>query len=346
MPNVGQNNLMNRFRHRPTLGLLCYWMPFYYSWRRHPLLSDNALGRWLSWPRTRQEVVPYPHPLPTSTLCLIYQPCCAVGTDGRRIAQTDPTDDIHPSFSKRERRRSNSIHTRTPLRTIVLPVMNEEGALESPNRQYWHSELTPLVLSHACVRSWLLYTDERTNQFKWQLSCNEGITDELYIWQWYPVNIEWLPSAFQSRDLHDYGCLYWNVRNNGTIQQFQQRKTSRNINTLVGFGVTILVQSSSITTSTFGVIRFHPIGTNVPYYVSLSSIVISYCLFVSLFDVLMMMMVCTCAERRERENKSLLQLYWDIHTKDGFQWFNSDFDEFVPCSMQSKSILLRIIIHL
>jgi len=88
---------------------------------------------------------------------------------------------------------------------------------------------------------------------------------------------------------------------------------------LVGLGVTILVQSSSITTSIFGVFRFNPIGKNVPYYVSLSSIVISYCLFVSLFDVLMMMMVCTCAERRERENKSLLQLYWDIHTKDGFQ---------------------------
>jgi len=151
----------------------------------------------------------------------------------------------------------------------------------------WHADQrlwTDTVGTVPCMRQIVIIIYERTNQFKWQLSCNEGVTDELYIGQWYPVNIEWLPSAFQSRDLHDYGCLYWNVRNNGTIQQFQQRKTSRNINTLVGFGVTILVQSSSITTSTFGVIKFHPIGTNVPYYVSLSSIVISYCLFVRCVD--------------------------------------------------------------
>jgi len=204
----------------------------------------------------------------------------------RRTAQTDPIvhGDVDLSVPNDGRHRSAKEIRREAI----------QGVLESPNSQYWRwsmggmptnvFELTPLVLSHACVRSWLLYTDERTNQFKWQLSCNEGVTDELYIGQWYPVNIEWLPSAFQSRDLHDYGCLYWNVRNNGTIQQFQQRKTSRNINTLVGFGVTILVQSSSITTSTFGVIKFHPIGTNVPYYVSLSSIVISYCLFVRCVD--------------------------------------------------------------
>jgi len=81
----------------------------------------------------------------------------------RRTAQTDPIvhGDVDLSVPNDGRHRSAKEIRREAI----------QGVLESPNSQYWRwsmggmptnvFELTPLVLSHACVRSWLIYTDER-----------------------------------------------------------------------------------------------------------------------------------------------------------------------------------------
>mmetsp|Transcript_37254 Transcript_37254/g.37734 ORF Transcript_37254/g.37734 Transcript_37254/m.37734 type:complete len:106 (+) Transcript_37254:507-824(+) len=98
---------------------------------------------------------------------------------------------------------------------------------------------------------------------------------------------------------------------------------------LVGLGVTILVQSSSITTSTFTpLVGFgvHPFRTNAPYHVSIFIIIVLHFIFVCV-DMFLLVFVYGCVEGRERENKTIhttTTVMGNILKACDFDLFNSD----------------------